>query len=42
VAKPAPVKARAVAARPKTARVTSTPARHTKAKTNTKRKRANA
>jgi DNA-binding transcriptional MerR regulator len=41
-AKPAPLKARAVASRPKTARVASTPAGRTKAKTNPKRKRANA
>ena len=41
-AKPAPLKARAVASRPKTARVASTPTGRTKAKTNPKRKRANA
>ena len=41
-AKPAPLKARAIASRSKTARVASTPAGRTKAKTNTKRKRANA
>ena len=41
-AKPAPLKARAVASRSKTARVASTPSGRAKAKTNTKRKRANA
>ncbi len=41
-AKPAPVKARAIASRGKTARVASTPARRPKAKTNTRRKRASA
>jgi hypothetical protein len=42
--KPAPVKARAIASRGKTARVTSKPVRHAKAKakTSAKRKRANA
>jgi DNA-binding transcriptional MerR regulator len=41
-AKPAPLKARAIASRSKTARVASTPTGRTKAKTNSKRKRANA
>jgi DNA-binding transcriptional MerR regulator len=41
-AKPAPVKARATAARGKTARVASKPAHHPKAKPNPRRKRANA
>jgi DNA-binding transcriptional MerR regulator len=40
-AKPAPLKARAIASRSKTARVASTPTRRTKTKTNGKRKRAN-
>ena len=39
-AKPAPVKARAITSRAKPARVTTTPARRPKAKTNPKRKRA--
>ena len=41
-AKPAPVKALATASRHKAARVASSPARRPKAKTNTRRKRANA
>jgi DNA-binding transcriptional MerR regulator len=41
-AKPAPLKARAIASRSKTARVASKPTGRAKAKTNTKRKRANA
>ena len=40
--KPVPIKARAIASRSKTARVASTPTGRTKAKTNSKRKRANA
>jgi DNA-binding transcriptional MerR regulator len=41
-AKPAPLKARAIASRSKTARVASTPAGRPKARTTNKRKRANA